>query len=167
MHKLKLFTYILPGVLLLLLACSDDGSPLKQYVDEFNPILERQNNAGDQAFAEMENLSGKVLSGEETREMAAASMVKIFDRVAESINSDAVEWLKLVPPPEAESFHLMAADMMLLRIKAAELMSAEAQLVLAGRDVTGLTAATDDALDEADRMWIRVLAEARRIEAGR
>ena len=169
-HSLRQLTAIAALLALMVLtACSNDK--LSDYLEQMNPIFQAHNDefalAGD-AFDDL--IACATTLGELVLTDCGADFVVALDRYERAVSVHVDKWvLELQPPDEALLFHeltlelfqLRRAAFYTLRSRTKDLME-DLSLAIEATYIADLERAADQ-FDRADRLLIRILAEARKL----
>ena len=144
---------------------------LDQYSDSFNPLLEKHQRLFEEEFAgalaEAEE-SGNRMSQSANLDMTDAiavieGLAKTLDNIRRELQVVNTEWSLLYPPPEAKRFHNLTFEYMQLRLQIVERSLHAYNMLATGMVELSRQALLEshDLMQQADRLFLDVLAEAR------
>ena len=156
-------------VLMALTACSNDS--LSDYSEQMNPVFQAHSDEFALANTALDNMAACAPTlGELVLTDCGADFVAALDRYERAASAHIDRWvLELEPPDEALLFHELTLELFQLRRAAfhttrslTEDLMEDPLLAIDTTYVAGLERVADQ-FDRADRLLVRILAEARRL----
>lgn len=170
---LKATASLLALVILVVIACSRSDSALDRYSESMNPVLQHHLDLFTVDFAAILSAVDTDLeavnSADDFDAEAALQLIDTFAFDLRSLSTEmslvAQDWQLLEPPERAVEFHKLVLEVMQKRITSVDLTRVGYGL-LAEVQVEASADMIQDAVElsnEADRLFVDVLAEARKL----
>ena len=149
----------------------ESQAKLDQYSDSFNPLLEKHQRLFKEEFggalAEAEESGNRISQSSNPNQADAMAVIerltKALDNIRRELQEVNTEWSVLYPPPEAKRFHNLTFEYMQLRLQTVERSLHAYNMLATGMVELSRQALLEshDLMQQADRLFLDVLAEAR------